>query len=426
MLDRATTLRNSLLSPSALAWFRTPASVWWAFAVVHGFFLAWMMSFIVHGNTFSDTEQYRQWAQLGYNPSDLGEVISPWVYPLLAQLPIFAANVFGPSLYLLGWTLIIIVLNAVGLVFLTRGKRSVNGIAPAWFWLFFTMFMGFLSFARVEGITTPLVLIALLYAVERPVVAAFLLSVATWIKVWPAAVIIPLLIANAKRGQIFITGVVVTAAVAAVAFLTGAGSHLLDFAINQGDRGMQLEATFSTLWVWLSVFNIGGSKIADNVAINSTEVYGPGAEIAAALMQPLLIVAALTGAILMVWALRRGAQREELILEGSLLLVTAFIVFNKVGSPQFIIWLLPVVVAGLVHDWDRWKIPATLLMGIAFTTFIIYPLFYTPLIHANPIMAAVLTSRNVLLVTLLIWAIQRTVELGRNAAAPAASSFSPR
>lgn len=425
VLDRAVRIRGRFLSPTVIAWFRTPASVWWGFAVVHVFFLAWMMSFIVHGDTFSDTEQYREWALLGYNPSDLGGAISPWVYPLLAQLPIFAANLFGPSLYLLGWTLIIIVLNAVGLAFLTRGTRARSGIAPAWFWLFFTLFMGFLSFARVEGITTSLVLIALLYAAERPVVAAVLLSVATWIKVWPAAVIAPLLIASAKRVQVFLAGVAVSAAVAAVAVLTGAGTHLLDFAINQGDRGMQLEATFSTPWVWLSVFHVGGSKIADNVAINSTEVYGPGAEVAAWLMQPLLIAAALIGAALMVWALRRGAQREELLLEGSLLMVTAFIVFNKVGSPQFIIWLLPVVVAGLVHDWDRWKVPATLLMGIAFTTFIIYPLFYTPLIHANPIMAAVLTSRNVLLVTLLVWAVRRTVELGRNAvpaAAPAASA----
>ncbi len=415
LLKRAVTVRARILPPAAIAWFRTPASVWWGFAAVHGFFLAWMFSFIVHGNTFSDTEQYRQWALLGYNPSALGETISPWVYPLLAQLPIFAANIFGPSLYLLGWTLIIIALNAVGVAFLTRGKRAVSGIAPAWFWLFFTVFMGFLSFARVEGITTSLVLIALLYAVERPVVAALLLSVATWIKVWPAAVIAPLLIASAKRVQVFLTGVAVSSAVAVFAVLTGAGSHLLDFAINQGDRGMQLEATFSTPWVWLSVFGVGGSKIADNVAINSTEVYGPGAEVAAFLMQPLLIVAAVAGAVLMVWALRRGAERQELLLEGSLLMVTAFIVFNKVGSPQFIIWLLPVVVAGLVHDWERWKIPATLLMGIAFTTFIIYPLFYTPLIHANPIMAAVLTIRNVLLVTLLVWAMRRTVELGRTA-----------
>ena len=51
---------------------------------------------------------------------------------------------------------------------------------------------------------------------------------------------------------------------------------------------MQLEATFSTPWVWLSVLNLGGSKIADNVAINSTEVYGPGASVAAFMMQPLL------------------------------------------------------------------------------------------------------------------------------------------
>lgn len=405
-----------------MAWFRTPASVWWGFAVVHGYFLAWMMTFIVHGETFSDTEQYRQWAVLGYNPAELGDIISPWVYPLLAQIPIFAANMFGPSLYLLGWTLIIIVMNAVGLLFLTRGDRAQRGIAPAWFWMFFTFFMGYLSFARVEGITTSIVLIALLYAAQRPVVAAVLLAVATWIKVWPAAVIAPLLIASARRVQVFLAGVLVSAAVAAAAFATGAGSHLLDFAINQGERGMQLEATFSTPWVWLSVLGIGGAKIADNVAINSTEVYGPGAEVAAMLMQPLLIVAALSAALLMVWALRRGAEREELLLEGSLLMVTAFIVFNKVGSPQFIIWLAPVVIAGLTHNWDRWKVPAMLLMGIAITTFVIYPLFYTPLIHANPIMAAVLTIRNVLLVTLLVWGVKRTVELGRNATPPLAKA----
>jgi len=414
-LQRAVLVRDRVLAPTVISWFRTPASVWWGFAAVHLFFLGWMMTFIVHGNTFSDTEQYRQWAQLGYNPSELGKIISPWVYPVLAQIPIFAANVFGPSLYLLGWTLIIIALNAVGLFYLTRGPRAQRGIAPAWFWLFFTVFMGYLSFARVEGITAPIVLIALLYAAERPVVAAVLLSVATWIKVWPAAIIAPLLIASAQRVRVLLAGVTVSAVVAGATVLTGAGSHLFDFAVNQGERGMQLEATFSTPWVWLSVLNIGGAQIADNVAINSTEVYGPGADVAALLMQPLLIIATVAGALLMIWALRRGAEREELLLEGSLLMVTAFIVFNKVGSPQFIIWLAPVVIAGLTHNWERWKVPATLLMGIALTTFVIYPLFYTPLIHANPIMAAVLTIRNVLLVTLLVWAVKRTLELGRKA-----------
>jgi len=411
------TVRTKLLPAKVVDWFARPSSVWWGFAVVHLYFLGWMASFFLNGDTFSDTEQYRQWATAGYNPADLADKISPWVYPVLAQIPIFLANIAGPSLYLLVWFLIITALNAVGLLYLTRGPRTVTGIAPAWWWLFFTVFMGYLSFARVEGITAPIVLIALLYAAERPVVAGILLSVATWIKVWPAAVLVPIVIASHKRVQVVLAGAAVTAVVGLGTWLSGGLPHIMDFLLNQGERGMQLEATFSTPWVWLSVFHIAGSKMADNTAINSTEVYGPGASTAAFLMQPLLILAAVTAAILLVRAMRRGAEREELFLEGSLMMVTAFIVFNKVGSPQFIIWLAPVIIAGLAHDWERWKVPAALLMGIAMTTFVIYPLFYTPLIHAHPVMAAILTTRNVLLVVLLWWSVKRTAELGRKASA---------
>lgn len=410
-------MRDAALPSAAVKWFARPSSVWWGFAVVHLYFLGWMASFFLSGNTFSDTEQYRQWATAGYNPSDLDGKISPWVYPVLAQLPIFLANIAGPDLYLLVWTLIITALNAAALAFLTSGTRRTTGIAPAWWWLFFTIFMGYLSFARVEGITGPIVLAALLVAAQRPVVAGVLLSIATWIKVWPAAVLVPIMIASRKRVQMLLAGMAVTAVVAAGTWLSGGAAHLLDFLTNQGERGMQLEATFSTPWVWLSVLGLADSRIADNVAINSTEVYGPGASVAAMLMQPLLVLAALGGAVLLTWALRNGAEREELFLEGALLMTTAFVVFNKVGSPQFIIWLAPVVVAGLTHDWHRWKVPAALLMGIAMATFIIYPLFYTPLIHANPLMAAVLTARNVLLVVLLWWSVQRTLELGRKARA---------
>ncbi|KUM35048.1 hypothetical protein AR689_13270 [Arthrobacter sp. EpRS71] len=406
-------IRSRVLPPAVVAWFARPSSVWWGFAVVHFYFLCWMASFFLNGNTFSDTEQYRQWAMDGYNPENLSGKISPWVYPVLAQIPIFLAGIAGPGLYLLMWYLGITALNALGLWYLTRGPRRVTGIAPAWWWLFFTVFMGYLSFARVEGITAPIVLIALICAAQRPVVASVLLSIATWIKVWPAAVLAPMIIASKNRLQMLAAGVGVTAVVGLGTYLAGGFSHILDFLINQGERGMQLEATFSTPWVWLSVFNIAGSKMADNTAINSTEVYGPGAEVAAFLMQPLLIVAAIAAAILLIRALRRGAEREELFLEGALMMTTAFIVFNKVGSPQFIIWLAPVIIAGLTHDWNRWKVPAALLMAIAMTTFVIYPLFYTPLIHAHPVMAAVLTTRNVLLVVLLWWSVQRTVELGR-------------
>ena len=135
----------------------------------------------------------------------------------------------------------------------------------------------------MEGLTTALALVALLYAAEQPLVAALLLSAATWLKVWPAAVVLPLLIACTKQVHIFLPGVAVSTAVVGFAWAADTGEHLLDFAINQRERGMQLEATFSTPRVWLSVLGMGGSRIADNVASISSEVHGSGVEIAAQL-----------------------------------------------------------------------------------------------------------------------------------------------
>lgn len=129
-------------------------------------------------------------------------------------------------------------------------------------------------------------------------------------------------------------------------------------------------------------------------------------------MQPLLLVAVVLSAALLIRALRRGADRGRLVYAGTLLLTLVLIVFNKVGSPQFMVWLAPVIMVGLLHDRVRWRTPALLTLGIAATTFVIYPLFYTPLIHANPVMAAVLTTRNALLVALLVWTVRRIWQLG--------------
>ncbi|MBA4102117.1 MAG: hypothetical protein C0488_07775, partial [Arthrobacter sp.] len=77
------TVRSKVLPAKVVDWFARASSVWWGFAVVHLYFLGWMASFFLHGDTFSDTEQYRQWAMDGYNPGDLDGKISPWVYPVL-------------------------------------------------------------------------------------------------------------------------------------------------------------------------------------------------------------------------------------------------------------------------------------------------------------------------------------------------------
>jgi uncharacterized membrane protein len=314
-------------------------------------------------------------------------------------------------------------LNGWGLAKLTDRGRNRDAIPAGWFWLIFTLLMGWLGFARVDGLTAPIVLVALAYGVGRPFIASVILAAATWVKVWPAAVMLALFAVVRNRLLVVLAGVATSAVVVALAAVVGSVPKLLNFLTQQGDRGMQLEATFTTPWLWLSVLNIGDSRMYMNTDINSMQVDGPGTAVMSVLMQPLLILAALLVAGLTFWALHNGklkhdgngggVDRTELLLAGALTLTTAFVVFNKVGSPQFMVWLAPAVAVGLAHSWREWRVPAAMLIAIAVATFFIYPLFYDALSHNNPLMAGVLTIRNVLLVVLFLWSVRRLYSLGK-------------
>ena len=307
--------------------------------------------------------------------------------------------------------------HAVAMAKLTDRGRNREALVAGWWWLGFILLMGWLGFARMDGFTAPIVLIGLVYGVAHPFVASLLLSLATWVKVWPAAVVLALLSAARRRGAVLLAGVLATLVAVGVAAASGSLHKIADFATQQGDRGMQLEATFTTPWLWLSVLHIGDSHMYMNTDINSMQVDGPGSDVMSKLMQPLFLVAAVVVVALIVRGLRNGLRagaldRTALFLAGSLTMVTAFIVFNKVGSPQFMVWLGPVIAVGLVHDRRAWRTPALLAVLIGIATFFIYPLFYTALSHNNPAMALVLTIRNVLLVVMMWWSARGLHRLG--------------
>ncbi|MEE2522933.1 glycosyltransferase 87 family protein [Pseudarthrobacter sp. J75] len=413
-----TRFRRRILPDSWERVLLTPRGLLWGFILIHAGFLVFALILSLRGEAFSDTFIYREWAAAGFDDNRLSGGPSPWVYPILALVPLFLAGIAGPGPYFFLWVLMIVVLDAIALGKLTDWGRNHKAIAAGWWWLSFVLILGWLGFARVDGLTAPLVLIALAYGVQRPFVAGVLLAIGTWIKVWPAAVMLSLFTVVRNRLQVVLPGVVVSALVVVLAASHGSLPKLLNFLTQQGERGMQLEATFTTPWLWLSVLNIGDSHMYMNTDINSMQVDGPGTPLMAALMQPLLIVAALLVAGLTFWALHNGnrfggVDRTELLLAGSLTMATAFVVFNKVGSPQFMVWLAPAVAVGLAHSFREWRVPAAMLIIIGLATFCIYPLFYDALSHNNPVMALVLTLRNVLLVVLFCWSLRRLYLLGR-------------
>lgn len=404
----------------------SPAGLLFGYLTIHAGFLLFSLAFSMRGAALGDTAIYRDWMLSGFSSENPTGGPSASVYPILAVVPMAIAGLAGHQLFFSGWVLMITVLNGLAIAKLTNWGRQKKAIRAAWWWLVFTVVLGFVGFSRVDGVTAPIVLVALAFGVSAPFIAAVLLSIGTWIKVWPAAVLLSLFAVTKSRLQLLTAGILVTGAAVGLASLMGWLPALMNFLTLQGSRGMQLEATFSTPWLWLAVLGVDGSRTYQNVEIGSMQVDGPGTEAMAVLMQPLLILVALVVSGLIFWALHNGkraggADRTELLLVGSLAMAAAFVVFNKVGSPQFILWLGPAVAVGLAHNWKEWRVPAALLTVIAVATFFVFPVLFQPLSNNNPFAAMVLTTRNLMLVVLLFWSLRRLYALGKGPRKPEAS-----
>lgn len=392
--------------------FHRPRALWLTFGLLHLLILGLLSPLIFSGQVLSDIGYYRAWAFEGIQSGIWQGITQAWVYPVGALLPILLSAVFGHFLYQLAWFLIFAALNFMAVRALTKSGTG-NGYFAAYWWLAGTAILGAVAVGRIDGLTAPMVITALLIVAARPYLAAALLSLATWIKVWPAAVLFAVIVASKHRLKVILSGVVVTAVIVAVVAAGGGLQYLLGFLNAQGGRGMQLEAPFTTPGLWQAILHLGDTYVFEDIVINTREVRGGMSEAIGAVMNPLLALAAVVILVLLLWALRRGADVQQLIVAGSLALVASFIVFNKVGSPQFQLWLVAIVAVGLYINRSGWRFPGYLMLAIAALTTLVYPIFYVQLYELSPVIAVFLTLRNIGLLILLAWAIREVVVLAR-------------
>ena len=404
---------NRFFTPARRRHLHRPSTLLWAFIGLHAIFFTALAPLMLTGGVLGDLPLYRYWAEMGFNNGLWQGIDTPWVYPIGAMLPIAAADLGGPYLYQFLWFLMTCLLNAAAVAVLTDVGRRASGYRAAWWFLTFTFLLSPVGLLRLEGLTAPIVVIALALIARRPVVATLLLSLATWIKVWPAAIVLSVLVASRRRFTVLLTGAAFSVALALGVWLLGGARMLTSFVTMQSDRALQLEAPVSTPWVWMAALGQRDTEVYQNFAIATREIRGPGAEATAALMTPLMFVAVAAIFVLMLVALGRRRNSSELVLCGSLALVSAFVVFNKVGSPQYMLWLVPVVVVGITHGWARWRVPAYLMLFISGLTTLVFPVFYLPLIAGNLMSVTLLTMRNGLLVLLFGIAVLRLVQLAR-------------
>jgi hypothetical protein len=374
-----------------------PVGAWAAFAVVHLTLALINLLDDVHVPFGDVVYVYRFWMDYAAEHGVLVGIDTTWVYPVGALLPMGFAYLFGPGPYGEMWLLLVTALDAVAFAVLLR--RSP---AAAWWWVAFLAALGPVAVGRIDAITAPLAMLGLLWLATRPLIAGALLALATWIKVWPAALLAAAVIALRRRAAVVSGAALLTAVVLAVALLLGTGANVLGFITEQGERGLQVEAPVSAFWLWQAALGVPGTRVYYDQQMLTYQVLGTGTRAVAAVMTPLLVVAVAAILLLGVRAVRRGVEATALLAPLSLALVLVLIVVNKVGSPQYIVWLAPPVLLGIVTSRPAVRAGGGLVLGIAAGTQIVYPWAYSWLIVADPVVAALLTARNLALIVLLV------------------------
>ena len=134
-------------------------------------------------------------------------------------------------------------------------------------------------------------------------------------------------------------------------------------------------------------------------------------ELISFLMTPAMFFALAITVLLGYRAIRAGADRNQVFAAMSLTAVLDLIVFNKVGSPQFELWLSVPLMAGILLGLPRWRLPLAMGASIALLTNLIYPVFYLDVLAAGSLGVWLLTIRNATLVALLVWANLRLSKL---------------
>jgi Glycosyltransferase family 87 len=381
-----------------------PIVLWAAFLAVH--ILLALLSFLDRVDPLGDVlTVYKPWAQLAQDGQMVVGITTGWVYPIGAIVPIMAPLLLGADNYAAGWLVMVLLLDAAAFTVLVVGRHRRNLIA-AWWWLGFLLVLGPIAIGRLDSVSVPIMIVALLWLGLRERLAVVLITIATWIKVWPAAIILSIMIVLRGRWRILGTVVATSLFIVILALTFGSGLNVLSFITMQAGRGLQIEAPASTPWMWASAFHAGHSFIYFDDTLLTFQVTGDGTAIASSVMTWLLGAAVIIVVLIGIRGLRHHASVIRVLPPLALALVVTLIAFNKVGSPQYVTWLAAPVILGIVYQGRAFRTPAILVGVIAALTQVIYPYLYDWLLVANPLMLLVLTARNILYFVVLGWTIR--------------------
>jgi hypothetical protein len=391
-------------------------TLWIAFVLVH--FWLGLLCLYSPGNPVGDVAvTYKFWVEHGLLSGQWVGIHLPWVYPIVALVPMLIAYAFGPVLYVSTWLSLVMVLDAAAFAVLMAFGRDRRVAPVAWWWLAFLVLLGSIGVGRIDAIAIPLALAGVVLLAAAPRLATVLIVLAAWIKVWPAALVVAAIVALRTRRTVFVSAALTSAIIVLVVVVLGGGAYVFSFITQLTGRGIEIEAPMAVFWMFDAARHApGASTLFYDTRILAYEVDGPGIAVVGTVVTVLLAVVVV--ALLIVGALlvRRGITASRLLPPLALALTTAFLVFNKVGSPQYVTWLAVPIVLGLTASHTgairSFRVPAILGLIIAALTQWGYPFLFDQLLALGPGALLVVAARDALYVVLFVWAVRALLQLG--------------
>jgi hypothetical protein len=239
-------------------------------------------------------------------------------------------------------------------------------------------------------------LAAILVRRERLGFAAIGLGVAA--KAFPAVVVPPAVAyvwrTRGRREALLCLGVGVAVALAVIVpFLALAPHGVWESIVRQTTRPVQIESLASALLLaghhlWGLGLTMESSRGSQNLVGSLPDALGGASSIVLAVILVGLWIAA-----------ARGPATPDRLIRYTAASLAAFVALGKVLSPQFLIWLLPVVplVRGRRGLWASALLGAALLL-----TQVWFPIRYFDLVAFEPFPSWVLLVRDLVLVALLV------------------------
>lgn len=218
---------------------------------------------------------------------------------------------------------------------------------------------------------------------------------------------------RSARGFAVFFGVV--AAFLLPALLFGGGGFIKSFSYH-ADRGLQLESLGSSVLLKL------GYVERVFLEFGAYDVQGRGVDLLSSMSLPV------TGGLLLLTAAvayreyREGRFGPEQLPRFAAAFVLAFLIGSKVLSPQYVIWLLPLVPLSAGGVWGLGA--SAVFLAVCWMTTQIFPFHYLEISAGRSPGTDILLGRNLLLVVL--WGLMLSLPSGSPAKEPAESAMAGR